>query len=156
MQELDEETWASLKMRISVGLDTWASISSIGDRFPINEELEEWKDSGVRFVKNGRTKQELPQYFQLYEDFTGHQDELNIERTCKELTKPVFIIHGEKDTSVPIENGQNLATWSGVSLFVIPDTDHVFGSRHPWDHSELSTPLMESCQKTEAFLFNHK
>ena len=28
VQELDEETWASLKMRISVGLDTWATISS--------------------------------------------------------------------------------------------------------------------------------
>lgn len=143
---------SAMKYREIVSSVTWASISSIGDRFPINEELEEWKDSGVRFVKNGRTKQELPQYFQLYEDFKGHQEELNIERTCRELTKPVLIIHGEKDTSVPIENGQNLATWSGVSLHIIPDTDHVFGSRHPWSENALPSELRIVCEKSLTFL----
>jgi len=143
---------SAMKYPEIVSAVTWASISSIGDRFPINEELEEWKDSGVRFVKNGRTKQELPQYFQLYEDFKGHQEELNIERTCRELTKPVLIIHGEKDTSVPIENGQNMATWSGVSLHIIPDTDHVFGSRHPWSENALPSELRIVCEKSLTFL----
>jgi len=143
---------SAMKYPEIVSAVTWASISSIGNRFPINEELKEWSDSGVRYVKNGRTHQELPQYFQLYEDFKVNQRELNIEQKCREMTKPVLIMHGENDTSVPIENGQHLATWSGVTLQVIPNTDHVFGSRHPWSENALPSELRIVCEKSLAFL----
>ena len=49
---------------------TWASIASIGERFPKGQLLEEWKTNGVRFVKNGRTHQELPQKIELFSGFS--------------------------------------------------------------------------------------
>lgn len=47
----------------------WASISDIGSRFPTGSELEQWKSNGIRTVLNGRTQQQLPQHYSLYQDF---------------------------------------------------------------------------------------
>jgi hypothetical protein len=49
------------------------------------KELEEWGLSGVRYIQNGRTKQNLPQYFSLFEDFSENQEKLSIEKACENL-----------------------------------------------------------------------
>ena len=70
-------------------------------------------------------------------DFIEFQDELNIEKACISLTKPNLVIHGDKDTSVSIEEGVEIATWTNSPLYTIENTDHVFGSSHPWNSNEL-------------------
>ena len=127
---------------------TWAGISDIGSRFPNEEELKKWKQEGVRYVMNGRTKQNLPQYFSLYEDYQRNASELNIEIAIKDLKIPITLYHGDKDTSVPIEEGYDLAKWNGLDLHVIKNADHVFGSVHPWRSATLPSTLMELCKLT--------
>ena len=129
-------------------IHTWAAISDIGSRFPKDEAHEKWKEEGVRFIENGRTKQKLPQYFSLYEDYVGNASELNIENAIKDLRIPIFLYHGDKDTSVPIQEGYDLANWKELDLHVITNADHVFGAIHPWKNRELPSTLLELCELT--------
>lgn len=129
-------------------IHTWAAISDIGMRFPSGTELEDWKNTGVRYVKNGRTHQDLPQYFSLYEDFKRNESELNIQQAIQNLNIPISIHHGDQDTSVPIAEGESLARWAHVGLHVIPGADHVFGASHPWTSSNLPEELTVLCEQT--------
>ncbi len=129
-------------------IHTWAAISDIGMRFPSGMELEQWRLDGVRYVTNGRTHQNLPQYFSLYEDFKKHEKELNIQQAIQHLKIPITIYHGDLDTSVPISEGHSLAEWANVTLQVIKGADHVFGATHPWMSSQLPTSLAVLCEQT--------
>jgi pimeloyl-ACP methyl ester carboxylesterase len=129
-------------------IHTWAAISDIGKRFPSEVELEQWRTDGVRYVTNGRTHQNLPQYFSLYEDFKKHENELNIQKAVKNLRIPISIHHGNQDTSVPISEGESLAKWANVRIHVIDGADHVFGATHPWMSPELPTELAVLCKQT--------
>ena len=131
---------------------TWAAISSIENRFPKDKLLIEWKNKGVRFVKNGRTKQELPQYFNLYEDFEKNKSKYNLESLCKKYLKPISHFHGLEDTSVLPENAVQLASWSKGNLNMMKETNHVFGSRHPWLESKMPDSLEELCFYTHQFI----
>ena len=49
---------------------TWASVAECKTPWSTwnEQKLNEWKDSGVQYYLNGRTKQQMPLYYQLYED----------------------------------------------------------------------------------------
>ena len=131
---------------------TWAGISSIADRFPTGELLKKWKKEGVRYIQNGRTRQDLPcRYFQ-YEDFLKHQESLDIEATCKSIIKPVLIIHGTADESVSINEGRSLATWLRIDLVEIAGANHTFGSAQPWMSDKLPDDLELVCRNTLDFM----
>jgi uncharacterized protein len=134
----------------SIGL--WASISDIFSRFPSGEELKKWESDGVRAVVNTRTKQRLPQSFNLYNDYIKNRKILCIEKACKQLDFPVFIAQGDHDTSVLISEGERLSGWLQQPLHIIEGGDHVFGAKHPWVSNELPTQLKELCDKQYAFL----
>jgi pimeloyl-ACP methyl ester carboxylesterase len=129
-------------------IHTWAAISNIGSRFPQDLALEEWKKEGVRYIENGRTKQNLPQYFSLFEDYETHSESLNIESAVRALNIPIFPYHGDKDTSVPIKEGKDLAHWISKDLCIISGADHVFGASHPWGSEDLPEQLLELCEQT--------
>ena len=133
-------------------LSLWASISSIAARFPTNEELKKWEEEGIRYIQKSRTQQKLPQNFSLYTDFIKNQEKLDLERACKKLEIAVSIFHGEQDNSVDPSEGVLLAGWTTTEISMIKDTDHVFGSKHPWVENELPKKLDELCKKTHAFL----
>ena len=67
----------------------WASISDIGARFPKGSELDPWKNNGTRTILNGRTRQQLPQKYTLYEDFQKNESQLNIEAAVKSMNTPI-------------------------------------------------------------------
>lgn len=135
---------------------TLAAICDIASRFPIGEALEEWKKSGVRYVANSRTKQNLPNYYSLYEDFKANEYRLNIRKACELITIPVLVIHGDQDTSVPISEGEQIANWLKTELITIPSTDHVFGATHPWNKDTLPEKLEEVCEIIFKFLTVNK
>lgn len=123
-------------------LITLASVSDFGSRFGSETEIKKWKDDGVKFVLNGRTKQQMPHYFQFFEDFKANKDRLHIESAEKRLKIPHLIIHGSNDTSVKISEAEALHLWNPKSLYnIIEDADHVFNTKHPWDKEELSQEL---------------
>ena len=129
----------------------WASISDIGSRFPTGSELDQWKNNGIRTILNGRTRQQLPQRYSLYQDFIENEHSLTIEFAIKALPIPILVIHGDKDNSVSIAEGEALASWSQTKLEVIPSADHVFGASQPWEKPALPEHLLAVCERTLNF-----
>ena len=123
-------------------LITLASVCDFSKRTATIGNLEEWKKLGVKYVVNGRTKQQMPHYYQFYEDFKANEKQLDIEAAEKQLQVPHLIIHGNNDTSVSINEAYALHRWNPKSkLEIIEAADHVFNVRHPWDKSTLSNEL---------------
>jgi pimeloyl-ACP methyl ester carboxylesterase len=136
-------------------ISTWAAISSIEDSFPKNEELEKWRKEGVRYVKNGRTNQDMPHNFSMYEDWQQNKESLSIEKAAQKLGKPCLHIHGDIDDAVSITNAEHLSQWTEGKMIVIRDGDHTFGSKHPWEEDHLPPKLYEVCSLTRQFIEKH-
>lgn len=135
-------------------ITTWSSIADIEKRFPQGEELEKWKETGVRTVKNGRTNQDMPHNFSIYEDWELNKSLLNIEDHAKSLRKPCLHLHGDIDDAVSIIDSENLSSWTEGKLIIISDGDHTYGSKHPWTDDQLPPKLYEVCSLSRQFLEN--
>lgn len=143
---------ASEDSRIT-SLISLASVSDFGSRFGSTTEIEEWKKQGVKYVVNGRTKQQMPHYYQFFEDFKTHENRLHIETAAKQLSIPHLIIHGSKDTAVNISEAEALHQWNPDSeLKIIEGADHVFNTKHPWDKNEISEELHTVLKSSRDFL----
>ncbi|MDP5094060.1 MAG: alpha/beta hydrolase, partial [Polaribacter sp.] len=59
---------------------TLAGVCDFSKRTATIGNLEEWKKEGVKYVLNGRTKQEMPHFYQFYEDFIRNKERLNIQK----------------------------------------------------------------------------
>jgi len=128
---------------------TLAGVSDYKSRFLKNEKLQEWKEKGVFYVKNGRTHQEMPHFYEYYEDFIKNENRLNIQKAAQNLKIPQLIIHGDNDTSVSINEAENLKKWNPNSEFkIIENANHVFNVSHPWvknSSSEAFEKTIKSC-----------
>ena len=135
-------------------LITWASITECKTPWGTwpQDKLEEWKRSGVQYYTNSRTKQELPMYYQLYEDYTNNTDKLNIQEAAKNLSIPVLICHGSADTAVPVQKAYDLKSWFPLAQLFIVESDHVFGRSHPWTEDNLPGPMQAVVDKSISFL----
>lgn len=123
-------------------LITLASISDFGRRTATIGGLEKWKETGVKYVVNGRTKQQMPHYYQFYKDFKENEARLHIKSAEEKLNIPHLIIHGNNDISISINEAKELHKWNPKStLEIIPEADHVFNVKHPWEESTLSNEL---------------
>lgn len=132
---------------------TWASVSDFGKRTATSGELEQWRKDGVKYVLNGRTKQQMPHNYQFYEDFKANTLRLNIEKAVKKLKIPHLIIHAKNDPSVSYKEAEQLHAWNTKSLlFPIENSDHAFGASHPWQKSHFPQPLDTVVQKSISFI----
>lgn len=106
-----------------------ASVSRYPEVSP--EERKEWRASGVRYVENTRTGQQLPCGLGLLDEIERGEGE--IERFARAVTAPALIIHGDNDTSVPVESATRLASWIPTNtVYILPGADHAFGATHPF------------------------
>jgi pimeloyl-ACP methyl ester carboxylesterase len=136
-------------------LITWASVSDFDSRFGSSEDIKKWKATGVKHVLNGRTKQQMPHFYQFYEDFQQNKDRLDIESCTKKLEIPFLIIHAKGDTSVKVQEAKNLHSWNSNSdLFIIEESDHVFEASHPWKNDTLPKTLSVVVKKSIRFIQN--
>lgn len=127
---------------------TWASISDIGKRFVTGEELEKWKDEGVRYIRNTRTNQKMPHFYSFFEDYENNKEMLDLENHLKQSEKPYLHIHGTDDEAVSHRESEDLAKWSEGDLILIDEANHVFGAKHPWGLNYLPDDLEEVCLHT--------
>ncbi|MCF6294716.1 MAG: alpha/beta fold hydrolase [Flavobacteriaceae bacterium] len=136
---------------------TLAGVSDFKVRFNENSnEFKTWKQKGVKFVENGRTKQQMPHYFQFYQDFIANENRLTIKRAVSNLKIPHLIIHGSDDTSVSVEEAKTLHKWNPNSkLKIIEGANHVFGTSHPWEKDNLSEELQKAIDISIDFLQNN-
>lgn len=134
-------------------LVTLASVCDFAKRTATIGNLEQWRKDGVTYIENGRTKQQMPHYYQFYEDFVSNKERLNIEAAVKKITIPHLIAHGIDDSSVKFHEAEALHSWNKNSqLLSIKNCDHVFNSKHPWTKSELSNELQFLTNKTIDFI----
>jgi pimeloyl-ACP methyl ester carboxylesterase len=134
------------------GLITLASIDTL-ERFPRNDAFEKWKEAGVYYVINGRTKQEMPHYYQFYEDFEKDAHRFDVERATEMAKAHVLIIHGTNDESVSVKNAEHLHLLNPNSeLYLIENANHTFGAKEPWEEMELPKDLNEVVEKSIKFI----
>ena len=131
-----------------------AGVSDFKRRFHINSDaFTKWKKTGIKYVENGRTKQQMPHYIQFYEDFINNENRLTIKRAVQNLKIPHLIIHGDEDTSILIEEAKALHEWNPKSkLEIIERANHVFGASHPWAEEKLSIELQKAVDASISFL----
>jgi pimeloyl-ACP methyl ester carboxylesterase len=122
-------------------LATWAAVQDLSFLWHNAYWLEEWKQKGVIFIPNARTGQEMPLYYQLYEDYQQHGDAYLVEAQLPQLPQPLLIAHGADDPGVPVAQARQLHAWRpDAQLRIIEGADHVFGGSHPFTEGELPLP----------------
>jgi pimeloyl-ACP methyl ester carboxylesterase len=136
---------------------TLAAISSIEKRFAFEKNvMDTWQRSGVRYIRNSRTNQDLPHNFSQYLDFQKNNEALSIQKACEVLKKPLLLIHGDKDESVNISEGHDLSKWTGKELTVVRNATHTFGGSHPHMDKALPGHLEDCCERILEFLQNNQ
>lgn len=135
-------------------LITWAAISDFRSLWK-QEDENEWRQKGVIFNFNTRTKQYTPLKIDLLNDLEKHAKSYDILRAAQEIKKPWLIIHGDQDVNVSLEEAKKLKVHCpDAELFVIPYANHVFGAAHPYTKEDLTLELQLVCQKSVDFLKN--
>jgi pimeloyl-ACP methyl ester carboxylesterase len=130
-----------------------AAVSDIGARSSVIGDLENWKKDGVKFVVNGRTKQQMPHFYQFYENFKENEERLHIQNAVEKIKVPQLLIHGDKDSSIAIGEAHKIHSWNANSVLeVIENADHVFNVSHPWENQKMSQELEEVTELCVAFL----
>ncbi len=132
----------------------WAAISECKTPWGSWPEsrLEEWRRDGVQYYTNSRTNQQMPLYYQLYEDYQNNRERLNIQKAAAALTIPFLVCHGSNDIAVPVEKAFQLASWQPAAELFIVDSNHVFDRKHPWVVTWLPEAMEQVLEKTIAFL----
>lgn len=129
---------------------TWASVCDFKQRLPTN--LEQWKNDGVIYIENARTKQQMPMYYQFVEDLLANKNSLSIKNAVTKITIPQLIIHGTNDSTVSVHEAQQIKEWNPKStLYLIEGSEHTFGGIHPFESENLPTHTLELLQVTMEF-----
>ncbi len=129
-----------------------ASVSTL-DKYPKDKAFKNWKNDGVYFVENARTKQKMPHYFQFYQDYENNKDRFDVEKACKNLKIPSLFVHGSNNESVTIHHSENLHSWTKNSkLKIIENAAHTFGAKEPWEDVFLPKELDEAIGKIIDFI----
>jgi pimeloyl-ACP methyl ester carboxylesterase len=132
---------------------SWNGISDIEARFPKGKELEVWRKAGVGYIQNTRTKQQMPNNFQVYEDFQSNKENLIIKKAIKNLTIPQLIVQGTKDTVVLPKEAENMHQWNKKSiLFMVKEMDHALGNTQPWNEKKLPKFMKIVTEETLTFI----
>lgn len=134
---------------------TWSSVSHLDRYSP--QQIESWRQCGHFEVINQRTKQVLRLGIGLLEDVEQNiRGSLNIEKAVRSLQRPLFVVHGEQDESVPASEAGEIVEWSDRSsseLLLVRDQGHTFGVVHPYAGSNPSFDVV--LERTEAFFRKH-
>ncbi len=133
-------------------LVTWSAVSDLQSRVPTND-IEQWRKDGVIHIPNARTEQQMPMYYQYYEDLVNNAERLDIERAARSLDIPWLIVHGEADETVPRKEAEDLQEWNGnAELMMVPGTGHTFGGKHPHEGGGMPSPMDRVVERSIDFI----
>ena len=132
---------------------SWASPSNFLNRLPKKDKLAKWKHLGVAYIYNGRTKQNMPMYFQFYENCIKFAKRLNIQNAVSKMSIPHLIVHGSEDSTVLLSEAVHIKSWNtNIHLHVIDGANHVLGGFHPYDLPQFPNDLQQAIDVTIKFL----
>jgi uncharacterized protein len=117
---------------------------------PVSYTLPDWPDVAPTLdrlghypIENTRTKQWMPVGRAFFADAPRH-DPLAAARAL--APRPLLVLHGDADTSVPIDCGRAIADAHGRAQFeCVPGADHVFGATHPFRASTAALERVIEC-----------
>ena len=134
-------------------LITLAGVSNFKYRFPSQDRFDDWKNSGVMYSENKRTHQQMPHYFQFFEDFEKNESRFDIQYAAQHLEKPFLIIQGTNDEAVKDKEAFLLNEWCKTSeLILLENANHTFGAKEPWTENELPGDLKNATEKAIQFI----
>ena len=133
---------------------SWASPSDLLARLPVGKKLKLWKNKGVAYIFNSRTQQNMPMYYQFYENCIDNINRLDIKKVVCNIQIPLLVLHGSADMTVLVDHAKEIKRWGNenVHLNIIKGTDHVFNAYHPYDSIDLPVNFLEVVDRTIAFL----
>ena len=133
------------------GLATWASVDNLAPTIS-GMELSTWEQDGVRFIYNGRTKQNMPVKYQFYQQYYQNEERLNVEKAVKGINIPFVAFHGTEDETLTPSMLKNLGNWNPeIKTHFVTGANHTFGGKHPYSLSELPEGLQYVCEETNKF-----
>jgi len=133
-------------------LVTWAAVSDFMARLP-KDQLPQWKKDDVIYIENARTRQQMPMYYQFAKDLLENSNKLDIQQAAQQLTIPFLIIHGTKDEAVKVSEAHQLKKCNKNSeLFLIENSGHTFGAKHPFEGIIFPKDVEVLLEKTISFL----
>ena len=132
---------------------SWASPANFLKTLPTGEKLEKWRSNNVVYIFNGRTKQNMPLYFQFYENCKANTKRLNIQDAVTRMSIPHLVVHGSEDPTVLLTEAENIKSWnSNTHLHIIDGANHVLSGFHPYNLDKFPKHLQEAIDSTIAFL----
>lgn len=111
----------------------------------------QWKEKGVKFVVNGRTKQKMPLYYQLVENTQKIKDRLDIRNLLQSDKRKMLFIQGGKDEAVPVSEINLVKDLSNCTVSIIEEANHVFGASHPYTSTVLPDDLQNALSQITNF-----
>lgn len=130
----------------------WSSVDKF-DRYTEHQK-KEWRKIGYFEALNSRTNQMMRMNVEALEDVESNKNSsLSIEKAVKGLDKPLLIVHGEQDLTVPITEAEQLYEWSNknqTEFEKITASGHTFDIVHPFAGSNKKFDLV--IDRTEKFL----
>lgn len=137
--------------RIKAGV-TWAGVLNLSE-YLTKEQVDLWEKQGVIFVHNARTQQNMPIYYQFYEDLKAHSGRFDLSSIAQKLEKPFLVCHGTDDTVVPVEQAHRFKKFKmDTELLIVDHANHTFGGTHPYESPQLPDDLDQVVNKTIEFL----
>lgn len=119
-------------------LSTWAGVASLSRYWKDEQGVAVWREKGVHYVENSRTKQKMPLYFQLYEDYFANENRLSLEQNIPKIKAKGLIVHGVADETVAWESANAIAdNNSNFEKLLIADMEHGLGGKEPWGENTL-------------------
>ena len=132
-------------------LVTMAAISSFHNLWP-KEAEKQWRLQGVMYIKNSRTGQNMPYKASLLRDLDDNATRLDIPLQASQIKQPWLIIHGDADTSVPLNHAEQLhSAQPDAEFLIIPGADHTFNASQPYQSTELPEQLLACCDAAIGF-----
>jgi pimeloyl-ACP methyl ester carboxylesterase len=115
-------------------LVTLAAIADIPARWT-EKQIAAWRRGVDVRVENARTKQQMPIGPDYWVDLQQNRERLDIAAAAARVAQPWLIVHGDADTSVPVDDAHALFAAAGenAELMLVQGADHVFGVKHPYE-----------------------
>ena len=112
-------------------LVTFASIANFHNLWPKEVEAQ-WRLSGILYMPNKRTGQNMPLKASLLADLDNHFERLDILAKASQIKQPWLIVHGDADPTVPLNQAEALEeAQPNAEFLVIEGGDHVLARRTP-------------------------
>jgi dienelactone hydrolase len=148
---------ALLLARDTPAIDAVVTWNAIGRaRRHTDEEIAAWRRLGRIEIPHQRLRIRLPLDFEVAEDCLRHEHErLDMPGAARSLGRPWLQLHARDDGTVPFAEAEGLAALAGAGheLVVVEQSDHTWGTKHPWDGSNPAADLV--FDRTLAFLSEH-